>query len=148
MENEHRDPLSVGILNRVGARDLITDRVRERVRREGADLAADTDLAARFVREEVQRYSERALGGAAPLIDDEAALSREVIAAVTGFGPLQPLLEDPSVEEIWINAPDRVFVARDGVSERVALDLAEADVRDLVERMLRSTGRRVDLSKP
>ena len=128
--------------------DLITDRVRERVRREGVDLAADTDAADRYVREEVRRYSERALGGSTPMLADEDAAARQIIAAVTGLGQLQPLLDDPEVEEVWINAPDRVFVARNGVSEQVALDLTEADVRDLVERMLRSTGRRVDLSSP
>jgi pilus assembly protein CpaF len=61
---------------------------------------------------------------------------------------LQPLLDDPAVEEIWINGPDRVFVARDGVSQRLPLTLDEREVRDLVERMLQSTGRRVDLSSP
>ncbi len=128
--------------------DLITDRVRERVRREGVDLAADSDLADRYIREELRSYAEHALGGTAPLVDDEASASRQILAAVTGLGPLQPFLDDPTVEELWINAPDAIFVARNGVSERIRLDLDEADVRDLVERMLRSTGRRVDLSSP
>jgi len=61
---------------------------------------------------------------------------------------LQPLLDDPAVEEIWINAPDRIFVARDGVSQHLPLTLDEREVHDLVERMLQSTGRRVDLSSP
>jgi len=130
------------------ALDLIADRVRERVRREGVDLAADSELADRYVREEVRSYSERALGGSSPMLGDEKAAARQIIAAVTGLGPLQPLLDDPTVEEVWINAPDRIFIARNGVSERIHLDLTEADVRDLVERMLRSTGRRVDLSSP
>ncbi len=130
--------------------ELITDRVRDRVRREGVDLgAADGEaLAARFVRDEVQRYSEHALGGSHPLLADEAAVSRRVVATLTGFGPLQPFLDDPSVEELWINGPSQIFVAREGVSERVPLELTEAEVRDLVERMLHSTGRRVDLSSP
>lgn len=128
--------------------DLITDRVRERVRREGVDLAADTDAAERYVREEVRSYAERALGGSSPMIADEDDAARQIIAAVTGFGPLQSFLDDPEVEELWINSPSSVFVARNGVSEQIALDLTEADVRDLVERMLRSTGRRVDLSSP
>lgn len=132
----------------MSALDLITDRVRQRVRREGVDLAADADLADRYVREEVRSYSERALGGSTPLLRDEADVTRRAVAALTGLGPLQPFLDDPNVEEIWINSPTRVFVARDGVTERVGLDLDEADVRDLVERMLRSTGRRVDLSSP
>ena len=83
-----------------------------------------------------------------PLLVDEAVTRREVVAALTGLGPLQPYLEDPTVEEIWINAPDRIFIAREGVSERIPLELAEHQVRDLVDRMLSSTGRRVDLSSP
>jgi hypothetical protein len=79
---------------------LITDRVRDRVRREGVDLAADMDgaLVARYVRDEVQAYSEHALGGSQPLLTDEAAVTRQVVATLTGFGPLQPFLDDPSVE--------------------------------------------------
>lgn len=124
----------------------IADQVRARVRADGVEL--DDALAQRYVRDEVRRYSERALGGSVPLLADEAQAEREIVAALTGFGPLQPLFDDPDIEEIWINAPDAVFIARDGVSERTALSLTEAAVRDLVERMLQSTGRRVDLSSP
>ena len=126
----------------------ITERVRLRVRGDGLDLTAEQGLALRLAREEVQRYSERALGGSVPLLPDEVAAVREVVASLVGFGPLQPLLDDDSIEEIWINSPHDVFVARDGVSERIALTLSESEVRDLVERMLQSTGRRVDLSSP
>ncbi|NYG99573.1 pilus assembly protein CpaF [Schumannella luteola] len=127
---------------------LITERVRSRVRREGIDLGDDGSLAARYVRDEVRRYSERALGGSAPLLVDERAVAAEVVATLTGYGALQPFLDDPEIEEIWINAPDRIFVARAGVSERVPLALDAAEVRRLVERMLHPTGRRVDLSSP
>jgi pilus assembly protein CpaF len=137
----HDDPVSSPVAD-------IAESVRERMRREGTDLAGDGVLAERYVRDEIRRYSEHALGGAVPLLADETAVARQVVAALTGFGPLQPFLDDPSVEEIWINGPDRVFIARDGVSQRLPLKLGERDVRDLVERMLQSTGRRVDLSSP
>lgn len=126
----------------------IAESVRARVRGDGVDLGTDGALAERYVRDEVRRYSERALGGSVPLLADEAAVARQVVAALTGLGALQPLLDDPAVEEIWINGPDRVFIARDGVSERLPLRLEEREIRDLVERMLQSTGRRVDLSSP
>ncbi|MCU1420819.1 MAG: CpaF family protein [Microbacteriaceae bacterium] len=126
----------------------ITEQVRERVRRDGVDLGSDAALAGRYVRDEVRRYSERALGGSLPLLGDERAVEREVVASITGFGPLQPYFDDPEIEELWINAPDRVFIARNGVTERTTLDLTDAQVRDLVERMLQSSGRRVDLSSP
>jgi pilus assembly protein CpaF len=35
----------------------------------------------------------------------------ELVARISGFGPLQPYLDDDSVEEIWINEPSQVFVA-------------------------------------
>lgn len=124
----------------------IADRVRERVRREGIDLSPE--LADRYVREEVRSYSERALGGSLPMLDDETDATAQVIATLTGFGALQPLLDDPDIEELWINAPDAVFVARGGVSEATGIRLTDGQVRDLVERMLQSSGRRVDLSSP
>lgn len=127
---------------------LIADRVRDRVRRDGVDLGADQSLAHDYVREEVRRYSERALGGSLPLLTDEHQAARDVVASLTGFGALQPFFDDDTIEEIWINAPDRVFVARNGVTELTSLALTAVQVRDLVERMLQSTGRRVDLSSP
>jgi len=48
----------------------------------------------------------------------------------------------------WINEPGRVFVARRGRSELTTTILGEAQVRELVEKMLKTTGRRVDLSTP
>jgi pilus assembly protein CpaF len=126
---------------------IITDLVRERVRREGADLG-EAGVAERFIRDEVQRYSERALGGSLPLIADETRAASQVLASLTGFGALQPYFDDPGIEEIWINSPGRIFIARDGVSELTDLTLTDTEVRDLVERMLQSSGRRVDLSSP
>ena len=126
----------------------IADQVRARVRSDGVDLASDEGLARRYVRDEVRRYSERALGGSVPLLVDEAQAEREIVASLTGFGPLQPLFDDPDIEEIWINAPDAIFVARDGIAQRTGLVLTDDAVRDLVERMLQATGRRVDLSSP
>lgn len=79
---------------------------------------------------------------------DDDELSAKIQQHLGGLGPLQHALDDPSVEEIWINAPDRVFVARSGKSERLDVSLEPHQVRDLVERMLRPTGRRVDLSQP
>ena len=127
---------------------LIAERVRERVRREGIDLGGNHALAHGYVREEIQRYSERALGGSQPMIRDEEQATRDVVASIIGYGPLQPYFDDEGVEEIWINGPNSVFIARDGVAELTGLQFTATQVRDLVERMLQSTGRRVDLSSP
>ncbi len=126
----------------------IAERVRGRVLREGVDLARDEALASRYAAEEVRRYSERALAGAHAPLGDEPTTAREVVASITGYGPLQPFFDDPTVEEIWINSPTRVFIARAGVPELTTVVLSDREVRDLVERMLQHSGRRVDLSSP
>jgi len=61
-------------------------------------------------------------------------------SAARGFGGV--------TEEIWLNGPDHVFIAKGGATERIDLHLTDALLRDLVERMLQSTGRRVDVSQP
>jgi pilus assembly protein CpaF len=72
----------------------------------------------------------------------------ELVARVSGFGALQRYLDDPAVEEVWINAPSRVFIARAGRHELTSTILSAAHVQELVERMLKTSGRRVDLSQP
>jgi pilus assembly protein CpaF len=126
----------------------ITERVRHRVRTERLDLHRDPDAAERLVREELRTYAERSLAGSLPRIADETHAFGQVLASLTGYGPLQQYFDDPEVEEIWVNRPDAIFVARSGVSEQVAIRLTDEQVRTLVERMLQSTGRRVDLSSP
>ena len=127
---------------------LVAERVRERLRSERTDPSRDPELAAHVARSEVRRHNDFALARGLAPVDDESACVREVLAAVAGYGPLQPYLDDPTVEELWINGPDRIFVARGGVPERTPLTLTDSAIRDLVERMLQSSGRRVDLSQP
>ena len=64
------------------------------------------------------------------------------------FGPLQELMSDPEIEEVWINSPNRIFIARHGISELTNLTLTSDEVRNLVERLLMWGGRRLDLSHP
>ncbi len=77
----------------------------------------------------------------------------ELIAAVTdeilGFGPIEPLLQDPAVSEVMINAPDTVYFEKEG-----RLYLSPIRFRDIphitriIERVLAPMGRRVDESSP
>jgi len=128
--------------------ETIEDEVRELVRRRGLDPVGAPDEARALVDEVIADYSERVLSSALPPVADPGRVRRTVLDSVAGFGPLQRWLDDPEVEEVWINEPGRVFVARRGRSELTTTVLAAADVRDLVERMLRSSGRRLDVSAP
>ena len=64
------------------------------------------------------------------------------------YGPLFPFISDQSIEEVWINAPERIFIARNGRSELTNLLLTADEVRNIVERALMWSGRRLDLSQP
>lgn len=127
---------------------IVDAEVRELVRRRGIDPVSEPEVVARLVAEVVSDYQDRAVTSQLPPLGDVEALSRAVHDAVAGFGPLQPFLDDPTIEEIWINEPGRVFIARHGRSELTNLILTGEQVAELVERMLRTSGRRIDLSTP
>jgi pilus assembly protein CpaF len=128
--------------------DALDSDVRAEVRRRGVDPQLDVDLVRRMAAAAVRDHDQRSLTGAVLPVDDPDRVIDELVARVAGLGPLQPYLEDPAVEEIWINQPDRVFVAREGRHELTTTILTADDVRDLVERMLKTTQRRIDMSTP
>jgi len=127
---------------------LVAERVRQRLRSEGTDPTSDPAAARAIALAEVRRFNDLALARGAAMIDDEAACVRDVLASVSGFGALQPFLDDPEIEEIWLNGPESIHIARGGIAARIELRLTDAALRELVERMLQSTGRRVDISQP
>jgi pilus assembly protein CpaF len=128
--------------------DIVEDEVRELIRRRGLDPLHQADEVRGLVEAVILDYDERSLLGAVPPLGHAASARQAVFDAVAGFGPLQPLLDDPTVEEVWINAPGEVYVARGGDSTLTEVALTARQVRDLVERMLKSSGRRLDLSSP
>jgi pilus assembly protein CpaF len=127
---------------------IVEDEVRELIRRRGLDPTRDPGGVRRLVEDAVADYDDRSLSGSLPPLADRPGTVKSVLDAVAGLGPLQRYLDDPTVEEIWINEPGKVFVARHGQSELTTTILTADQVRDLVERMLKASGRRVDLSTP
>jgi pilus assembly protein CpaF len=80
---------------------------------------------------------------------DRAALTARILRDTIGLGPLEELLDDPAVEEVMVNGPDRVYVERDGRLERTAVSFAdEEELRNAIERILAPLGRRVDEVSP
>jgi pilus assembly protein CpaF len=130
------------------AASVVESEVRNRVRLRGIDPLTDPGSVRRVVDEVLADYARSSLTSAAEPLPDDHDLARDIVHAVAGLGPLQQYLDDPEVEEIWINDPGRVFVARRGRSELTPTLLRTDQVRDLVERMLKPSNRRVDLSSP
>ena len=124
----------------------VVDEVRSRVRTGGINPQSD-EIEMRHIVEDILaegiHRGDSALGHEPPLPS-----VAEVEIQLMGFGKLESFFADPDVEEIWINEPGRIFVARNGRSELTNVILSEIEIRSLVERMLASSGRRVDLSNP
>ena len=93
---------------------VVESEVRELIRRSGLDPARHPVEVGRLVQDVISDYDERSLHGGMPAILDRQEAAKQVMDVVAGFGPLQRYFDDPTVEEIWINAPSKVFVARRG----------------------------------
>jgi pilus assembly protein CpaF len=66
-----------------------------------------------------------------------------------GLGPLEPLLADPTISDILVNSPYRIFVERGGRLERAGVSFNDNDhVMRVIERIVSSVGRRIDESSP
>ena len=76
-------------------------------------------------------------------------LSTEIIHELMGFGPLEPLLEDPTVSDILVNGPSEVFVERRGVLEETNVKFKDDEhLLRIIDRIVVGVGRRVDESTP
>lgn len=128
--------------------EVLADRVRELVRERRIDPRTDVEALTRAASDAVAEHERRSLTGVVRALDEPERVVGELVADLAGFGPIQQFLDDPEIEEIWINEPHRVFVARAGRHELTSVVLTAAQVRELVERMLSTSGRRLDLSQP
>ncbi|MEJ6391514.1 CpaF family protein [Gymnodinialimonas ulvae] len=81
--------------------------------------------------------------------EDRQTLNTELFDEVTGLGPLEPLLQDETVNDILINGPQRVFIERAG-----KLELSDVRFKDerhllrIIDKIVSAVGRRVDESNP
>ncbi len=130
------------------ARGALGGRLRTELRRAGLDPHRHGADVRRLAERLVDDHDARSLTGAVLPVADRGGVVESLVQAVSGFGALQAFLDDPEVEEVWVNDPSRVFVARNGRHELTSVILTGTQVTELVERMLAASGRRVDVSQP
>ena len=100
---------------------------------------------------EVERATREILQSEAPEIRgaQRDQLVSAIMDEVLGFGPIEPLLRDPSISEVMVNAPDAVYFERSGRLSRSGIHFRDvAHIRRIVDRMLAPMGRRVDEASP
>jgi pilus assembly protein CpaF len=76
-------------------------------------------------------------------------LAKEVLDEVFGLGPLEPLLQDPTISDVLVNTADSVYVERGGVLEKTSVVFKDTShLMHIIEKIVSSVGRRVDESSP
>lgn len=81
--------------------------------------------------------------------DDREAMVREIMDEIYGFGPIEPLMNDPDVSDVLVNGPDCVFVERNGLLERTDVRFANDDhLIHFIQRLVGRAGRRIDEVSP
>ena len=115
------------------------------------DLKKLGELAADQVHAEVSRLAEGVLvSEAMPLsAADRERLIDEVQHELFGLGPLEPLLSDPTISDILVNSPDRIYIERRGKIEITKVNFKDDEhLMRVIERIVSSVGRRIDESSP
>ncbi len=80
---------------------------------------------------------------------ERTRLANEVLDEVFGLGPLEPLLQDPSITDILVNTSDTVYVERGGVLEETNVVFKDNHhLMHIIEKIVSKVGRRVDESAP
>jgi pilus assembly protein CpaF len=133
----------------VGHYELKTRVHRQLIER--LDLTKLAMLPGDVVQQQIRRIVEDML------VDDETPLSRqereqlvvEVQHETFGLGPIEPLMQDPTVSDILVNGPHEVYVERRGKLQKTsAIFRDDAHLMQVIERIVSAVGRRVDESSP
>ena len=133
-----------------GSREDLVALYRTRLLNE-IDLEEVAGLELAQQRARLERVLSRLLSLEGPVMSprERAWLIKRVIDDAVGLGVLEPLIADHSVTEIMVNGPEDVFIERSGRIERVPTRFtSEAELYQLIDRIVSSVNRRVDESSP
>src|SRR5579863_1700948 len=115
------------------------------------NLALLEKLSPEEMRRQIQGYVANYIRGERISLNQKELedLTTEVLAEMTGFGPIEPLLKDPTINDILINTHKLCFVERQGKLERANVHFKdEAHLLRIINKIVSGVGRRVDESSP
>src|SRR6185312_6111435 len=115
------------------------------------DLSRVSDLEGDTLRREIRLVVERLCDTENPLLNrmERERLIDEVLDETFGFGPLEVLLKDPTISDILINGPQKIFVERRGKMEKSDVKFRDNDhLMQIIDRIVSKVGRRVDETSP
>jgi pilus assembly protein CpaF len=115
------------------------------------DLSRVSDLAGDTLRREIRLVVERLCDTENPLLNrmERERLIDEVLDETFGFGPLEVLLKDPTISDILVNGPHKIYVERRGKLEKTDVKFRDGDhLLQIIDRIVSKVGRRVDETSP
>src|SRR5690242_4187647 len=115
------------------------------------DLSRVSDLEVDTLRREIRLVVERLCDTENPLLNrmERERLIDEVLDETFGFGPLEVLIKDPTISDILINGPHKIYVERRGKLEKTEVKFRDNDhLLQIIDRIVSKVGRRVDETTP
>ncbi len=115
------------------------------------DLSRVSDLDGDTLRREIRLVVERLCDTENPLLNrmERERLIDEVLDETFGFGPLEVLLKDPTISDILINGPHKIYVERRGKVEKTDVKFRDNEhLMQIIDRIVSKVGRRVDETSP
>ncbi|HSJ83363.1 MAG TPA: ATPase, T2SS/T4P/T4SS family [Acidimicrobiia bacterium] len=132
----------------VDAFHAIRRKALERIDGSGLDPQHDTSRLMELLRATVDDYQRSAQLGEARSLADPDATVRRLLQSVTFFGPLGDLLEREDVEEIFIEGDRVTYLEAGGQLRGLDIPSSETENRQVIERLMAATDRRLDASHP
>ena len=99
----------------------------------------------------IKQHLQEAYGQTKVSLPDDIRkqIFNEILDEMTGFGPIQPLLDDPDVSEVMVNGPKKVFIEKGGKLTKTGVTFDDDDhVERIIDRIILPLGRRVDADSP
>jgi pilus assembly protein CpaF len=115
------------------------------------DLSRVSDLEGDTLRREIRLVVERLCDTENPLLNrmERERLIDEVLDETFGFGPLEVLLKDPTISDILVNGPHKIYVERRGKLEKTDVKFRDNEhLLQIIDRIVSKVGRRVDETSP
>ncbi len=102
-------------------------------------------------RETIQQYLQMAFDSTKLNLPEQLKnqIFKEILDEMIGFGPLQPLLDDPSISEVMVNGPNMVYIERNGKLELTSLKFDSDDaILRIIDKIILPLGRNIDIDNP
>src|SRR5437867_155763 len=118
---------------------------------ERLDFTRVRDLSSEAMRRDIRRVIEHLCDTENPLLNriEREKLIEEILDETLGFGPLEILLKDPTISDILVNGPHKVYLERRGKLEKTEVKFRDSDhLLQIIDRIVSKVGRRVDETSP